>query len=118
MYPDLVGIYFPFKDYLGETRKLQEAFKISSFKLYSFELKINNLREYYFQAVLNSNWANEGYLVALEIEDAPLLIDESRKLNNSFGIGIILLNCYEIEQSEILFSAEEKNLLIGIQLID
>ncbi|WP_027634793.1 COG2958 family protein [Clostridium butyricum] len=115
LHPDLVGIYFPFKDYLGETRKLQEAFKISSFKLYSFELKIkitfSDLREYYFQAVSNSSWANEGYLVALEVEDDPLLRDELRRLNNSFGIGIILLNSYEIEQSEILFPAEEKEFI-------
>ena len=112
LHPDLVGIYFPFKDYLGETQKLQEAFKISSFKLYSFELKIklnfSNLREYYFQAVSNSSWANEGYLVALEIEDDPLLKDELRRLNNSFGIGIIQLNPQEIEQSEIMLPAKEK----------
>jgi len=112
LHPDVVGIYFPFKDYLGETQKLQEAFKISSFKLYSFELKIkltfSNLREYYFQAVSNSSWANEGYLVALEIEDDPILRDELRRLNNSFGIGIVLLNPKEIEQSEIILPSIEK----------
>lgn len=57
LHPDIVGIYFPFKDYQGETQKLQESFKISSFKLFSFELKVKltftNLREYYFQAVSN-----------------------------------------------------------------
>lgn len=115
LHPDIVGIYFPFKDYLGETQKLQEAFKISSFKLYSFELKIklnfSNLREYYFQAVSNSSWANEGYLVALEIDDEPLLRDELRRLNNSFGIGIILLNAKEIEQSEIILPAKEKEFI-------
>ena len=115
LHPDIVGIYFPFKDYLGETQKLQQAFKISSFKLYSFELKIklnfSNLREYYFQAVSNSSWANEGYLVALEIEDDPLLRDELRRLNNSFGIGIILLNAKEIEQSEIILPAKEKEFI-------
>ena len=41
-------------------------------KIYSFEMKkylsIANLREYYFQAVSNSSWANEGYLVALNID--------------------------------------------------
>lgn len=115
LHPDLVGIYFPFKDYLGETRRLQEVFKISSFKLYSFELKIKltfgNLREYYFQAVSNSSWANEGYLVALEIDDDPLLRDELRRLNNSFGVGIIILNAKEIEQSEIIFPSKEKEFI-------
>lgn len=115
LHPDLVGIYFPFNDYLTETQKLQEAFKISSFKLFSFELKIKlnfaNLREYYFQAVSNSSWANEGYLVALEIDDDPLLRDELRRLNNSFGIGIIKLNSSEIEQSEIIFPSKEKEFI-------
>lgn len=112
LHPDLVGIYFPFNDYLNETQKLQEAFKISSFKLFSFELKVklnfSNLREYYFQAVSNSSWANEGYLVALEIDNDPLLRDELRRLNNSFGIGIIDLNPNEIEQSEIILPSKEK----------
>lgn len=115
LHPDLVGIYFPFNDYLTETQKLQEAFKISSFKLFSFELKIKlnfaNLRECYFQAVSNSSWANEGYLVALEIDDDPLLRDELRRLNNSFGIGIIKLNSSEIEQSEIIFPSKEKEFI-------
>ena len=115
LHPDIVGIYFPFKDYISETRKLQEAFKIGSFKLFSFELKIDitfqNLREYYFQAVSNSSWANEGYLVALNIEDDPALKDELRRLNNSFGIGIIQLNAENIELSEIVLPAKEKELL-------
>jgi hypothetical protein len=30
------------------------------------ELNFSNLRESYFQAVSNSSWANEGYLVTAE----------------------------------------------------
>lgn len=115
LHPDIVGVYFPFKDFLGETQKLQEAFKISSFKLFSFELKKKlsfiNLREFFFQAVSNSSWANEGYLVVLDIDDDPVLKDEIRRLSNSFGIGVIRLNATEIEQSEILFPAEEKEVI-------
>lgn len=115
LHPDMVGVYFPFNDYQKETQNLQESFKISSFRLFSFEIKIKlsfaNLREYYFQAVSNSSWANEGYLVALEIEDDPLMNDELRRLTNSFGIGIILLNAEEIEESEILLPAREKELI-------
>ncbi len=115
LHPDLVGIYFPFDDYSLETRKLQEAFKISSFKLFSFEMKIKlnftNLREYYFQAVSNSSWAHEGYLVALDIEEDGLLYDELRRLNNAFGIGVIKLNPMEIEQSEILFLSKERDII-------
>ncbi len=85
------------------------ALKENACKLFSFEIKIeidySNLREYFFQAVSNSSWANEGYLVALRYSDEPSLIDEMRRLNNSFGIGFIKLNAENIEQSEILFTS-------------
>lgn len=85
------------------------ALKENACKLFSFEIKIeidySTLREYYFQAVSNSSWANEGYLVALRYSDDPSLIDEMRRLNNSFGIGFIRLNAANIEQSEILFAS-------------
>ena len=58
------------------------------------------------EAVSNSSWANEGYLVALRYSEDSSLIDEMRRLNNSFGIGFIRLNAENIEQSEILFSAK------------
>lgn len=80
-------------------------------------MKINinlaNLREYYFQAVSNSSWAHEGYLVALHITEKPELMDEMRRLNNAFGIGVIRLDAEHFMQSEILFSAKEKKSLDG-----
>jgi hypothetical protein len=66
-------------------------------------LNFSNLRQSYFQAVSNSSWANEGYLVALNIDDDPSFKDEVRRLNNAFGIGIIKLNPENIFESEILF---------------
>lgn len=71
-------------------------------------LDFSNLREYYFQAVSNSSWANEGYLVCLEIKDDIELINELKRLNNAFGIGIIKLNKDDVSQSEILLPAVEK----------
>lgn len=109
LHPDLVGVYFPFTDYKSVTLELQNHLSITSIKLFSFELKISlnfaNLREYYFQAVSNSSWANEGYLVALNIDDDPTFKDEIRRLNNAFGIGIIKLNPENVFESEILFPA-------------
>ena len=108
LHPDIVGVYYPFDDYSKNVLKL---FKISEtpYKLFSFELKkelnYKNLREYYFQAVSNSSWANEGYLVALKIDDS--VYEELKRLNNSFGIGVIKLNPKNIFQSEIIFSADE-----------
>lgn len=109
LHPDLVGVYFPFRDYKSETLEIQNHLSITSVKLFSFELKVTlnfgNLRQSYFQAVSNSSWANEGYLVTLNIDDDPTFKDEVRRLNNAFGIGIIKLNPNpeNIFESEILF---------------
>ena len=107
LHPDLVGVYFPFQDYKAETLEIQNHLSITSIKLFSFELKVSlnfgNLRQSFFQAVSNSSWANEGYLVALNIDDDPTFKDEVRRLNNAFGIGIIKLNSENVFESDILF---------------
>lgn len=113
MYSDIVGVYFPFEDYDKNTILMMDSLKDMQCKLFSFEIKkeidFSNLREYYFQAVSNSSWANEGYVVALKYVNESELLDEMRRLNNSFGIGFIKLNAENIEQSEILFTAKYKN---------
>lgn len=115
LHPDIVGVHFPFDSYTDNTLKLFDVLKVNPYKLYSFEMKISltlsNLREYYFQAVSNSSWAHEGYLVALQISEEPELMDELRRLNNAFGIGVIRLDAEHFMQSEILFSAKEKDSL-------
>ena len=107
LYPDLVGVYFPFDDYSDFVLKIQEKVSESSIRLYSFEMKqrlgFGNLRSSYFQAVSNSSWASEGYLVALEIDSDGDFQDELRRLNSAFGIGIIHLNPNQVDQSEIVF---------------
>lgn len=112
LHPDLVGVYFPFKDYKRETLDIQTHLTISSIRLFSFELKVSlnfsNLRRNYFQAVSNSSWANEGYLVAINIDEDTTFRDELRRLSNAFGIGIIQLNLENIFESEILFPAHTK----------
>lgn len=83
--------------------------------MFSFEMKkelnYSNLRECYFQAVSNSSWAHEGYLVTLDIMDSDDFIEELSRLNNAFGIGVIKLNPENISQSEIVFQARKKNVL-------
>ncbi len=115
LHPDIVGVYYPFNDYSKETLKLYNVTDANPYKLFSFELKIKidytTLREYYFQAVSNSSWANEGYLAALEIEDDVELFEELKRLNSSFGIGIIKLNPTNISQSEIILSSSINNQL-------
>ncbi|MBQ7528510.1 HrgA protein [bacterium] len=114
LHPDIVGVHYPFDDFSDETRKLMASVSQSNCKLFSFELKVelgfSTLREYFFQAVSNSSWANEGYLVALKYDDDPDFVDELRRLNSAFGIGFIKLNSQDYKKSEILFSARENEL--------
>ncbi|RKV32420.1 HTH domain-containing protein [Helicobacter pylori] len=112
-YPDIVGVYFPqndrHKNYKIETLKFLHHTGQEKHKLFSFELKkelsFSNLKESYFQAVSNSTWANEGYLVVFNIDDEVL--NELRRLNQSFGIGVIKLES-EISNSKILLPAKER----------
>jgi uncharacterized protein len=114
LYPDLVGVHLPFSDFVSDTLQVQRELYWTAVKFFSFEMKknidITNLREYYFQAVSNSSWANEGYLVALNIIDSDgKLMPELKRLNNTFGIGVIELNAENIEDSKILFPSNIRN---------
>lgn len=112
VHPDVIGASF--KDFSNKsTLALLQAVDVkSSIYLYSFELKREikndyNLKEYYFQALSNSSWANFGYLVAYEIDES--LFDEMERLNNAFGIGIIRLQAKD-DSTQILFPAKEHEL--------
>ncbi len=115
LHPDIVGVHFPYEEYSKETINLINSLNESTYKLYSFEMKktlnFENLREYYFQAVSNSSWANEGYLVTLNIDESDEFMDEIRRLNNAFGIGVIKLNSINIAESEIILPARINELL-------
>jgi hypothetical protein len=69
----------------------------------------------YFQAISNSSWANEGYLVTAKIDEGA--IEELRSLNRSFGIGLILLNLDNVSESEILFPSRY-NLDLDVEMIN
>ncbi|MCQ2938306.1 hypothetical protein JT203_00765 [Helicobacter pylori] len=115
-YPDIVGVYFPqndrHKNYKIETLEFLHNTGQNSYKLFSFELKkelsFSNLKASYFQAVSNSSWANEGYLVVFE-EIGDKVLGELRRLNQSFGIGVIKLES-EISNSKILLPAKEREI--------
>ncbi|GAA8679152.1 COG2958 family protein [Helicobacter pylori] len=118
-YPDIVGVYFPYNKYSPYNGYKEETLKFlhhtgqKRHKIFSFELKkelsLSNLKESYFQAVSNSTWANEGYLVVFEIEDKDKVLDELKRLNQSFGIGVIKLES-EISNSKILLPAKEREI--------
>ena len=113
VHPDLIGVHFPFDDYETTTLDSLSILNEKKYKIFSFEMKVDvnlsNLREYYFQSVSNSSWANEGYLVAENISEDDEFLNELSLLNNAFGIGVIKLNIDIPEQSEILFYSKKRN---------
>ena len=113
MHPDLVSVHFSFEDLDKDTVELARNYGQSNIILYSFEMKISvtgsNVREYFFQAVSNSRWANEGYLVAIDYSEEAL--DQLSRLSPSFGIGVIRLDVSDIHQSEVIMPAHNKQFL-------
>lgn len=115
IHPDLVGVSFPVGIWDKELIELSKEMGLLPLKLYSFELKkelnSTNLREYFFQAVSNSSWAHEGYLVAAFLEKDDDFQQELKRLSNSFGIGIIRLDVFNPDDSEVVISAKQKETL-------
>ena len=111
-HPDMVGIRFLNLYTKASQNFLKAINRVDTFKLSSYEIKkeINSdseLKKAFFQAVSNSSWANYGYLVAFEISNS--LNEEMERLNQSFGIGVIILNSNPYK-SKILFQAKYREL--------
>lgn len=121
IHPDIVGVHYPQKIQNQATVELLKNFGKIPYKLYSFELKIrlnlSNLKNYYFQAVSNSSWANEGYLVFLHWSEEEEIREELERLNQAFGIGVIQLDCEDINNARIIFPAKDREVL-DFQTID
>ncbi|MFA7934507.1 HrgA protein [Helicobacter pylori] len=113
LYPDMVGVRFLHAELSNENLiAFSKKFDTLPVKLVSFELKkeisVNNCRECYFQAISNSSWANEGYLVGHHIDTHnSKLMDLLKRLHASFGIGVIDLRTDE-DKSAILLNAKYK----------
>ncbi|RVY49334.1 HrgA protein [Helicobacter pylori] len=113
LYPDMVGVRFLHAELSNENLiAFSKKFDTLPIKLVSFELKkeisVHNCRECYFQAISNSSWANEGYLVGRHIDTHnPQLMDLLKRLHASFGIGVIDLRTDE-DKSTILLNAKYK----------
>lgn len=116
LHPDIVGVHFVIDEFKEkEMINLFQHLNQPSYKLYSFELKRSldsNFKEYYFQAVSNSSWANEGYLVIFDKNIDEERFEELERLNASFGIGLIRLDT-NITDCEILLRAKPKELDIN-----
>lgn len=120
IHPDMVAFYFPIEDIKPEVYDLTKVSNESLTEIFSFEIKkklsFGNLRESFFQAVSNSSWANESYLVASEISTETEFAEELKRLCNSFGIGVILLNVDDPDDSDIVIPADNKDELDWITI--
>ncbi|MGL2379438.1 HrgA protein [Helicobacter pylori] len=126
LYPDMVGVRFLHAELSNENLiAFSKKFDTLPVKLVSFELKkeisVHNCRECYFQAISNSSWANEGYLVGCHIDTHnPKLMDLLKRLHASFGIGVIDLRTNE-DKSAILLNAKYKEKIdytVALELSD
>ena len=115
LHPDIVGVYFPLEQWEPEILDISKDVGNLAIRLFSYELKkelnFSNIRESYFQAVSNSSWANEGYLVTAEIDPDDEFLDEIKRLSNSFGIGLIKLDVNNPDSSEIIYPARQKEII-------
>jgi len=111
LHPDIVAMQPVDKDWNELVRSCVKQGAGQSVRLWSFEVKkelsSSNVRKSFFQAVSNSSWANEGYLVATSISDANVEL-ELRMLSALHGIGVILLNPENPSESEMILPAKAR----------
>ena len=121
VHPDMLGARFPLS-FLDErtTVEFAGAVRAPLLRLLSFELKrsvdFSNLREAFFQAVSNSSWANQGYLVAARWLDDEEFSEELTRLSQSFGIGAIHLCLDDLSTSRVLHPARVRDELDWVTL--
>lgn len=112
IHPDIVGFYLPLEDWKPNVIEFNRLSDNNALRLFSFEIKKaltkGNYRESYFQAVSNSSWAHEGYLVATDILQDDDFLAELERLASSFGIGIIQLDLADIDSSRVIYPAKTR----------
>jgi hypothetical protein len=111
LHPDIVAMQPVDKEWNELIRSCVKQGAGQSVRLWSFEVKKeltgSNARKSFFQAVSNSSWANEGYLVATSISDSNVE-QELRMLSALHGIGVILLNPENPSESEMMLPAKSR----------
>ena len=111
LHPDIVAMEILDRDWNELVKECVKNSNSQNIRLWSFEVKKeldnSNVRKSFFQAVSNSSWANEGYLVAIKISNSQVE-KELRMLSALHGIGVILLNTKEPKNSEIFLPAKSR----------
>ena len=118
-HPDIVGVTYP--NWEEDVLELSKDIESYGIKFYSYELKkelnSGNIRQHYFEAVSNSSWANEGYLVAAKISEDNDFFEEFKRLNSSFGIGLIKISMEDPSDNDIIFPSRY-NINIDIESVN
>lgn len=111
LHPDIVAMEPIAKSWHDHVKTCVSAGDGQSVRLWSFEVKkeltMGNVRRCFFQAVSNSSWANEGYLVATAIADHRVE-QELRILSALHGIGVIILSPTNPSESDLLLPAQKR----------
>ncbi len=113
--PDILGCSIPSGGYCPPTIAFGRVNGADFAKIYSFELKISinngNLAQSFFQTVSNSCWANYAYLVTSKIVSEPEdgVWQELERLSSVFGVGVILLDIKDPDNSQVLLPAKMRS---------
>ena len=113
LHPDVVGLKNLSDGWNADVVNCANKHAFNKTSLWSFEVKVkinlSNVREYFFQTVSNSSWANYSYLVAQDVDDKAMA--ELRILCSRHQIGLIKLDIDNPSESLILIPAQEKSSL-------
>lgn len=111
LHPDIVAMEPVDRRWGKHIRHCAKINGSTSVRLWSFEVKktltLGTVRKCFFQAVSNSSWAHEGYLVATAIADERVE-QELRMLSSLHGIGVILLDPENPSESEMFLPAQRR----------
>ena len=111
LFPDIVAMEDLSASWDRDVVDCAREYSDKKSKLWSFEIKLRlnstNVRESFFQAVSNSSWANNSYLVAAEIIGEQTE-GELRILSALHGVGVIRIDQYDPSDSQILIPSREK----------
>lgn len=111
LHPDLVGMHAPGRDWLEVVRRCSMELPTRKAKLVAVEVKrtlsTGDVRQYFFQTVSNSTWANRAYLAACEIRGEDTW-RELETLCAAHGIGYIRIDPEDPDGCRILIPARER----------
>jgi hypothetical protein len=116
--PNVVGVEFemidsPIIQRFFKPNKGKQTYDLFSYKIKNKISTDKELREAFFQTASNSCWANYSYLIIFECDKK--LYYEMERLNDLYGVGIILLDENPIESS-IIFQASHHR--YDVKMID